>query len=151
MPEGGLYKIALKYSQGTTQPIPLSLRNLKIDDRIPFKEVEYLKFPTTGAENKSDYNVSGFIRYRVRQSDGSYILTKEKLDPNSFYTFNSMTAKAIVNLIDQIGTLQAVDVDFIVVASPNVKIKLQQGSFLKAVRRELTQFIDSFNPPESFR
>ena len=289
VPEDGLYKIAVKYSQGTTQPIPLSLRNLKIDSRIPFKEVEQVKFPTTGGENKSDYLANGFINYRYRQGDGTYIagdfdtmkwslktladdkerpylfhltagehtlemasvlgpelyrirtmltgvedelikllsnvdnlvtskgggdaskvdltaeipgmaeilkrhkaeldevssiltkfaggtappvvaridiikeqmdnviknpnflLTKEKIDPNSFYSFRSMTVNAIENLVFQVGRLQAVDVDYIAIASPNARINIQQGSFFKAVKKMWVEFIDSFKEEESFR
>jgi hypothetical protein len=295
VPEDGLYKIAVKYSQGTAQPIPLSARNLKIDDRIPFKEMGHIKFSTTGAENESVYGIwnmssaSGYIVYRITLSDGSYVagamdtakwalktlsdeaghpylfyltagehslemssvlgpelhrvrtmltgvedeliklissvdslvtdrkgsdmskinvaaelpgvlemlkrhkaeldevssiltkfaggtappvvawidivkeqidnvvkdpnvlLTKEKLDPNSLYSFRSMTVNTIENLVGQIGNLQALDVDFIAAASPNVKIKMQRGSFFKTVKKMWVEFIDSFKEEDSFR
>jgi hypothetical protein len=301
VPEGGLYKIAIKYSQGTTQPVPISLRNLKIDDEFPFEEMEYIKFPTTGGQNEMVYqeihlsvDVGGTITntayaiYRTSLPDGTYvaglydtmkwslrvpsdeqgkpylfylapgehtlemksvvgpelrrakdilagvadelvkflsnvddvvrvksaedlgrtditkeipgmvdllkrqkerlnevsdvlarfsegttppaiaridiikeqidnviktpniILTKEKLDPNSLYSFRAMTANTIENLVNQLGTLQALDIDYIAVASPNVRINVSQRSFFRTVRRMWVEFIDSFRE-EPFR
>jgi hypothetical protein len=81
----------------------------------------------------------------------NFLLTKEKIDPNSFYSFRSMTVNAIENLVFQVGRLQAVDVDYIAIASPNVKLRIQQGSFFKAVKKVWVEFIDSFKEEEAFR
>jgi hypothetical protein len=302
VPEDGLYKIAFKYSQGTAQPIPMSLRDLKIDGEHPFDEMRLIKFRTTGGNNDVSYGWAdedsasasansqagstggraafSFVRYRVRLSDGTYIIAQndimkwalytpsdekgapylfhlkagehtiemrsvvgpelsgakailtdvgdevvrflsdansviskkqgaknldvakeipgvpdkfralggeldkasallaafndgkappmveritlvkeqfesmvknpnyilgpDKLDPNSYYSFRALTSDTLEILAGLIGTLQAIDVDYIVVASPNVRLRMEQGSFLRSVRKEWVNFINSF-------
>ena len=79
VPEGGLYKIAFKYFQGTIAPIPVSLRSVKIDGEHPFEEMKAYPFQYAGGR----YNYSGIDNLARRLVPGERVVARWTLHPLS--------------------------------------------------------------------